>query len=345
MPLKETIIFAPGANQSDLLKSLAKNNENSFGVRIMNAHQLAEYALMRCGIEVEEEFIAQSNEAMLVYDAIKSTRYFNKYMYLDAWKLMESIDNLRYFIRDNEELFQFVNLLPDENFKEKNDTLRFVFSKYLLVLNEKHLIDEISYIRKAIRECGAIPDVEIKLLKEFPLKPLEEELFRALTNQEPTYSPLGEPDKKLEITTYTKAFGSSNEVENIIKYILKNKIPFDQCLIVTPESKNYPKLFINYRDLFKFSLKEGVSYSIFETNPGKLLALIMSWSRSIFYKSFFVEMIQDSSFDIERFKFDIKFDENNKEIDEINQRLDYLNKITFEKILDAAGRYKYNHPE
>ena len=48
--MTEKILLLPGANGTELTRMLARFHKNSLGLRIMNAAELARFALMRSGI-------------------------------------------------------------------------------------------------------------------------------------------------------------------------------------------------------------------------------------------------------------------------------------------------------
>ena len=50
--MKEKIILAPGANGSELFRSLARFGVNTIGLRVMSSVELAKYALMKSGIKL-----------------------------------------------------------------------------------------------------------------------------------------------------------------------------------------------------------------------------------------------------------------------------------------------------
>ena len=60
----ETIILAPGAGSSELLRTLAKFGKNTLGLRVLSRVELAKYALMKNGISITEEFLTAKEEPL-----------------------------------------------------------------------------------------------------------------------------------------------------------------------------------------------------------------------------------------------------------------------------------------
>ena len=65
--MKEKIILAPGANGTELLRSLAKFGVNTLGVRIMSSVELAKFALMKSGISITEEFLTRKEAPSVIF--------------------------------------------------------------------------------------------------------------------------------------------------------------------------------------------------------------------------------------------------------------------------------------
>ena len=76
--MRETIILAPGANASELLRSLARFGSNTIGRRIVSSVELARTALMRSGISTSEEFLPAREEPSLVFSFIRDIPYFSR---------------------------------------------------------------------------------------------------------------------------------------------------------------------------------------------------------------------------------------------------------------------------
>ena len=75
--MREKIILAPGANRTELIRSLALYGKGSFGVRTYNsAYSLAADMLLRKGI-VNDNVMTDAEAVYLVSHCMKSVEAFN----------------------------------------------------------------------------------------------------------------------------------------------------------------------------------------------------------------------------------------------------------------------------
>ena len=72
--MRETIILAPGAGNSELLRSLARFGKNTLGMRVLSRVELAKYALMRSGISITEEFLTAKEEPSVIYSFLNEIK-------------------------------------------------------------------------------------------------------------------------------------------------------------------------------------------------------------------------------------------------------------------------------
>ena len=82
--MQECIVFAPGANNSELLRTMARYGVNTIGLRIMSSIELAKYLLMKSGVSVTEEFITSREEPSVFYSFLNDVGYFSAASFADA---------------------------------------------------------------------------------------------------------------------------------------------------------------------------------------------------------------------------------------------------------------------
>ena len=97
----------------------AKNGINTIGVRVLNAVELAELYLIRCGISITEDFLPRNEEASVISSFISSVSYFSTNSYKDCENLANSIYTLRNYILENEDEF-LTNIFSKGKFGVKN---------------------------------------------------------------------------------------------------------------------------------------------------------------------------------------------------------------------------------
>ena len=277
--MRETILLAPGANGTELMRTLARFGKNSFGLRIMNAVELSKFSLMRSGVVIGDDFLPRKQEATIIDSFIRNITYFKSASFADSEKTADALFSLRSLICENEaEIIHTV--FKNGEFREKNLSLISVFDQYMSVLKTEKLIDAIGLIRKAVTESEPL-DCDFCTLKEFPLSPLEETLIKKIA---PNHKMISLPElfgKKAESfrnIDYSESYGSSNEVEAVYEYILKNNIPFDKCTIATPCIEKYSQLFYDFSLSHNINITFGCGLPILNSNPARLLKLLYDWN-------------------------------------------------------------------
>ena len=121
--MKTKIVLTNNISESEKLKSLAGFNHSCFDVRFMSPLELAEYLLQLSGIDYERTFIKNDLLSAMMYEIVRKQEYFSKFSYNDILGLIETIQDVRYYILDNEEE-NFLNRLPMDQFQKKNNAIK-----------------------------------------------------------------------------------------------------------------------------------------------------------------------------------------------------------------------------
>ena len=280
--MEEKIILAPGANGSEILRSLAKFGRNNLGMRIVGSLELARIALMRSGICTSEGFLSRREEPALVYSFIRSIPYFASASYKDAEALAESLSLMRKLVKGDEK-DGIEKALKGGEFKDKNDALAKAYEEYTKLLKDKGLADSISIVRKAISEAAPFK-ASFCILKEYPLMPLDEEILEHVSGG--TYEVLDLPSlfgKEKEkasgdIESMTAAYGAVNEAEDILSSIIREDIPLDKCIIACADTEKYGQLFYDLSRRYDIPMTFGNGIPINNTYPAALLKLLLKWN-------------------------------------------------------------------
>ena len=336
--LKSVIVLTNSIDESEKIKSLASFNESTFDLRYMSALELAEYLLQLSGISYEQAFIKNDELAALIYKQIKAITYFELFTFNDVLGLVDTLEDLRYQIIDNEAKTIF-SQLPMDKFVAKNKALKNAYEIIIKALEDNNYIDEIGIVRLALKEIKTQSNIEFIRYEKSHLRPLELALLNKATGKEVPETKINEEAKPLAIERYTKAFGQTNEIEDILNYIYEKKIPFDQCLIASAEEANYANILSNYRDLLKAPITLGVGKLISSTNPGKVFALLDDWKNSNYRYEFLLKLVNSESFNQEQLKEDLNLPED---LSSLNADLDKRNQISLDAITEIVGRLKVN---
>ena len=277
--MKETIILAPSLNGTELLRTLARFGKNTIGLRIMNAVELARFALMRSGKPLKEDFLPRSREAAVIDSFIRKNDYFASASFADSQNLANAFYSLRSFGgADEEALFE---LFRQGEFPEKNLGMTEIFEKYTARLGAEGLIDTVGLIRKATALENPVLK-ELCVISELPLSPLESRLAEAVAENitELNITSLFEREPVgLSGITFLKGYGSSCEVEAVFEHIAKNKIPFDQCAVVVLGSE-YVRLFYDMSCAKGIKTTFGCGLPILLSNPARLLKALLHFNTS-----------------------------------------------------------------
>ena len=232
--MTERIILAPGASGSELLRTLAKHGVNTIGCRVVSSVELARIALMRSGITMTEEFLAKKEEPSVIFSFLSDIAYFKAPSFADAESLAKALTIARSLITSDEKA-ELSNKLCAGEFTDKNAAIIEVYDKYMAKCDEDCRIDSIGLVRKAIGEADPLTKADFKVLKEYPLMPLERALIDAVSGgafEETSLIDLCSKDPKaLTDVSMTEGYGRINEVEDILTDIYRNEISLDQCVI------------------------------------------------------------------------------------------------------------------
>lgn len=320
--MKEKIIVAPGINGNELLCSMAMHGIKCFNTRVWSAGQLARMALLRSGIPVKENFINQREAAAIIAEAVKAlgNQYFGKTTYSDIRAITFAVYRMRTLVPVGDEAKAIRHALDKGEFKEKNDALFAVYQKYMQILSEKHAVDSVSLIRRAIAECKPM-GAEFNALEEYPLNPLEEALFEAVSgknaaqcaiNMQDLFAVKNPPVYDYDIKSFKNCYGAPNEVETILADVYKDK-QLDKCTVAVTDTATYAQLFFDYALLYNIPVTFGCGIPIINSNPARLLSLYYHWKNDGFCGVDAVkEMLSGNVFDHNNLKKNLGVPDNFK---------------------------------
>lgn len=303
--MRETIILAPGAKGSELLKCLALHKKNCLNLRICGAGELARIALMRNGIFLKEDIISKNEESAIVVQAVQDEEYFAGATYSDVQEITNVIRRIRSFVTYSDEIGTIKSILAKGPFKQKNEALVNVYTKYMEALVKQGQLDYIGLVKKAVAECEAL-DADFYVLKEYPLNPLDEQLLVKVSGKNHKTLSLaqlfGVDNEKIIIDEYRSCYGAPNEVEVVLQDIYKNN-KADKCVVALTDIATYGQLFFDYALLYNIPVTFGCGVSITNSNPARLLVLYYHWLTDGFFGSTaLMEMLNSESFDRSKLK-------------------------------------------
>lgn len=303
--MKERIIVVPSS--IDLAKTLAYHNKALFNTRIFTPVELAQESLMRSGSLSDKEFISRNEELAYYLKIIGSISYFKTSKLSDLRSINSTINTIRSLIKNDEEK-QIKDKLSKGVFKQKNDALYEIYTKYIEALNNENKIDTIGLIRQAITNKYVF-DSEICYIKQYPLSSLDIELINSVSHnsKEITIFDLYEiKENKIHINSYKNCYGVSNEVGTIIDDIYKNHKP-DESVIACADYNSYSQTIFDYALKYNIPVGFGEGLSIINSYPGKLLKQYYYWmSDGNFGWEPFFKLIYSPYFDYELLSSQVK---------------------------------------
>ena len=337
----QKIVLSNELDGVDYLKSSAILNvdpKNTFGVRYFNTLELAKYLLECSGLIIEEEFISDLSLSAVIYHKTKEIDYFKNYSFSDVYDLVKSLKKLRQCIASNEEV-EINKLLLVTSFKRKNEAVIKFYNLLISTLKEDHFIDEIGLIRYAINYAKPIKNAEFVRYFEFEYTNIDIALINVAAGKEVTPTHLFNNDKP-RIDSYVKAYGQNSEIEDILAYIYNHNLKFDECLIACSDVSTYAKILSNYEATLNFPIVYNSGQALNDTSVGRLFGYIQKWSESLNHLALLTELINAREFDIEKFKKDIGYLE--EDIQEKNHELalSHIDAITFDLVIKTVGDLK-----
>ena len=284
--MTETIILAPGAGSSELLRTLAKFGKNTLGLRVLSRTELAKYALMKNGISITEEFLTAKEEPSVIFSFLNEINYFKAASFADAESLSSALSTMRSLIPSDEEN-ELKGRLASGEFPEKNAAILEVYERFLKKCSEDDRIDSISLVRKAIEETEAVTSTDYLMLSEYPLMPLDMALIEAVSGgayKEISLVDLFEREKKdTSDISFTEGYGRINEAEDILDGIFRNEIPLDKCVIAATDVSSYAQVFYDLACSYDIPVTYGCGVPILNSNPARMLKLIYEWKTKGYY--------------------------------------------------------------
>ena len=302
--MREHIILAPGVNGNELIRNIALHGANMINIRIVNAAELANIALIRSGIAVPGNLIGIGEEVPIIAKVVNDVPYFSNVAYSDIVSISNAVRTMRTLVTEQNEDALLEKTLKQSVFADKNDALLDVYRKYMAVLSDNGSLDSISLVRLAIEKAKPI-DAEFILIEEFKVNPLEKALAEYLSGGSIRTISINElynaADKPLNIQSYKNCYGASNEVETIISDIYKSNV-LDQCIVVVTDTSTYAQLFFDYSLLYDIPTSFGCGIPIINSNPAKLMVLYYQWMTGFFGLPELNAILGSSAFNKKLFK-------------------------------------------
>lgn len=284
----ETILVISGVNEAELLRTLCWFDKPQFGLRVMNATELAQRAMISSGIVLNKRCISKSEQIGVMIKALEKSEcnYFSS-DYESVRCLSESVDMLRMRVPVSKHKDIYDKLKNDgaaeksEVFAEKNEALLEAYNRYLDECEKSHVIDSISLITAAVSMKVHLDDIKLLTLEEYPLEPAEKELVQVLGHSEEISLAqlFGAYDDKKQKPELFSTYGEYNEALHILDEILdkQNGTSFDKCTVAVADTSLYSQLFFELGTRFGIKMTFGCGIPFSNTNPAQFLTRLKTW--------------------------------------------------------------------
>ena len=297
---KNTNIVVSSGVGTELTRSIARSGNNLFNCRVMSPFEFAYKYIVNQGLHFPYKILSSNEQVAVLSEVMKDGKYFSNTSYFDVEKVAMSLNELRSIIVCNE-AEEIVNCLGRSDFIEKSSELIKIYNGYVDKCAEDNLMDEIMVIRFAIDNCKE-EDTSFVKVKECRFSPLEDKFIDVISGDKVLGKDLFElfslERKDIRIADIKKAYGSINEVKDILFDIINRKIPFDNCLIAATDTGAYSQLFFELAQQYDIQITFGTGVSINNANPVKLLKHITEWQLNDgFERSGLKSLIYSDAFD------------------------------------------------
>ena len=261
--LKNRIIYSDTLNETEFLRTLAKQGVNTLGLRVMNSYDLSLYILSKLGISEKRRYLS-NKEQDFVYYAILKPDSFN-----DASNVRAAINSFRDSGKGNsfEELEPFLN----NKFVKKLESIKKAFVFYNDYKEKENLYDIYDLLYRIKSYQNKLSE-EVIYFKELPYSSLAVEAFSNIFNlKEKSFLDIKDQDEQ-QIDIH-KCFGKGNEFACLLNKIADTCINFDKCLVVLTNPSDITGL-INRFIQYNIPFSSSIGYPFGQTNVGKLIAKI-----------------------------------------------------------------------
>lgn len=306
MNLTNRLFYSSKVNSTELLRSLSLFDVDTFNVRIFAFNDLLDAVNSRLGYIVKNKVLSSSEiEERVLSFFLKKVKLDNP-SYLDVKHFLQTTNNIRLQITESNELDKINSIVEaNKDIKSLNLLRDFIVSYF------DNLGDDIDQIMLAHKVIDYLKNnnskklfTEITYFKEDDLLPLEKELLSVIAeevNETSVLDLFGSRREKKSLKSINPRYGTRNEVAHVIKDIISNKYPLDECQIVLINKPVYTnelfKFMLNY-DL-KMTFEGGIPINL--SDAYKLYTTINNLEKKYFYDvNGYLNLFSSESLDLEK---------------------------------------------
>ena len=313
MLFNEKLILANGFNEAEFLRTLAKNDINTFGLRVFNDMELCSYILMKNGIKMNGSFISDKEQSFIYYSFLKGVLE-------DSKNIKDAINSFRDCV-DSDVLVEMEKVLSD-NFIDKKNLITKAFKEYKKYKEDHNLYDKHDMINYIIDNNLKVKDVFVEYFLEQNNSYILKKMINNVFTDAKEVSIFTFFKEHSNNTTLIKAYGKKNEIDYIFNKINQDNLKLDECQIVLMDAKDMPEVLV-YLNKYNipFTAKDGIPF--IDTKPGKLLKALLDLRQSNYGVDGYKKLFNNEVFKTEFLKALFEKDGNN-----VDDRFkDFINNI------------------
>lgn len=313
MLFNEKLILANGCNEAEFLRTLAKNDINTFGLRVFNDMELCSYILMKNGIKMNGSFISDKEQSFIYYSFLKGVLE-------DSKNIKDAINSFRDCV-DTDVLIEMEKVLSD-NFIDKKNLITNAFKEYKKYKEDHNLYDKHDMINYIIDNNLKVKDVFVEYFLEQNNSYILKKMINNVFTDAKEVSIFTFFKEHSNNTTLIKAYGKKNEIDYIFNKINQDNLKLDECQIVLMDAKDMPEVLV-YLNKYNipFTAKDGIPF--IDTKPGKLLKALLDLRQSNYGVDGYKKLFNNEVFKTEFLKALFEKDGNN-----VDDRFkDFINNI------------------
>lgn len=283
--MENKLIYSSKINSSELLRSLAVNGVDSLGIDICNLNNLIVKANINTGFPITAN-VLNSNEILNRVLSFFLEKIDLKYVsYQDIQHFISTLNEVRYYYGGDNESKSLENVFNKFESDVSLQLFKKFYNEYISALGPDE--DIFTFAHKLINYCKQNALKPFKILYYFEednLTPFELYALNSLSENVQGISVLSlfKNLKKSKISNIIPAYGERNEIAHVLKTIIENQYPLDECLIILSDKNSYAYELCRAKEEFNVSFTFETGVPITNMNVYKLYKILLQMNEIYF---------------------------------------------------------------
>lgn len=303
--MNNCFIYSSKINSTELLRTLSLYGNNVFNTRVLNLNDLLDESNIKLGFPISNSVLSNQEIEDLVLSFFINEIKLKNVSYQDIKHFITTLNNVRLNIVESDEKEVLNKICQNHTDNESLQLLNQYFELYL-----SHLGDDLDLISFAHKLIDYVNKNKIKVFDEIYyfkddyISLLEKEVLKSLAKnviEIPVLDLFEAGINNTEIKNMNPRYGVRNEVAHVIKDILENKYPLDECEIVLLSKSSYTNELYNFKNEFDLKMTFECGLPINLTDAFKLYKSIRKLESNSFYDvNGYLSLFSSESLDLEK---------------------------------------------